>query len=88
MGDIKGYICSNCNYEKTYFIGVGFLDQKETTLFECTHCNAIKKSTLSKPKCSKCNRKSLNTILDFNKKLECPKCGKRDFNFEIEGTWD
>ena len=88
MGEIKGYICSNCNYEKTYFIGVGFMNQKETKLYECIHCNAIKKSSLKNPKCSKCNIKSLNTIIDFNKKLECPKCGERKFNFEIAGTWD
>jgi len=43
---------------------------------------------LKNPKCSKCNRKSLNTILDFNKKLDCPKCGEREFNFEITGMWD
>lgn len=88
MGEIKGYVCSNCNYEKTYFIGIGFMNQKETKLFECIHCNAIKKSTLKNPKCSKCNKKSLNTILDFNKKLGCPKCGERGFSFEIAGMWD
>ena len=88
MGIIKGYICSSCNFEKNYFLGSGFSNQKETTLFECSYCNAIKKSTLSSPKCSKCNRKSLNEIMDFTKKLECPRCKRREFNFEIEGSWD
>lgn len=88
MGIIKGYICSSCNFERTYFLGVGFLAQKETTLFECKHCNAIKKSTLSSPKCSKCNRKSHNEVSDFKKKLKCPKCAEIKFQFEIEGMWD
>ena len=88
MGIIKGYICSSCNFEKNYFLGIGFFKQEEITLFECSHCNAIKKSRLSNPKCSKCNRKSLNEIIDFNKRLKCPRCNRREFNFEIEGSWD
>ena len=33
MGIIRGYICSSCNFEKNYFLGSGFSNQKETTLF-------------------------------------------------------
>ena len=32
--------------------------------------------------------KSLNEIMDFTKKLECPRCNRRELNFEIEGMWD
>lgn len=88
MGIIRGYICSNCSFERTYFLGVGFSNQKEAMLFDCNHCNVIKQSTLLNPKCSKCSRKLLNKVKDFNKKLQCPNCGKREFNFEIGGSWD
>ena len=88
MGILGGYKCSNCNYEKTYFIGVGFMNQKEKFLFDCDKCSTIKQSTLSNPKCSKCNSKSLNKIEDFNEKLTCPKCGKKEFNLENLGMWD
>lgn len=63
-------MCSKCNFEKIYFLGVGFLNKREVKLFECKDCEAIKKSVISKPKCSKCNKKSINEIIDFNTKLK------------------
>jgi hypothetical protein len=63
-------VCSKCNFEKIYFLGVGFLNKREVKLFECKDCEAIKKSVISKPKCSKCNKKSINEIIDFNTKLK------------------
>jgi predicted RNA-binding Zn-ribbon protein involved in translation (DUF1610 family) len=88
MGEIKGYVCSKCNFEKIYFLGVGFLNKREVKLFECKDCEAIKKSVISKPKCSKCNKKSINEVINFNTKLKCPKCGEIEFRFEIDGMWD
>jgi len=38
MGIIKGYICSSCNFEKNYFLGSGFSNQKETTLLMIKKC--------------------------------------------------
>ena len=88
MGIIRGYICASCHFEKTYQLGIGFSNQKERFLFECDKCYTIKQSALSNPKCSKCKTKSLKKITDFNKKLECPKCKERKFNYEITGMWD
>ena len=28
MGIIRGYICSSCNFEKNYFLGISFSNQK------------------------------------------------------------
>jgi rubredoxin len=88
MGYIKEYLCSVCKFEQTYFLGIGFSNQKEVKMFECNNCKAINKSVMPNPNCSKCNKKSLSEILDFNKKLKCPKCAEIKFQFEIEGMWD
>ena len=34
MGEIIGFVCSKCNYEKSYFLGVGFNDLKEKNLYD------------------------------------------------------
>ena len=29
MGQFVGFVCSKCNYEKSYFLGTGFRNNKE-----------------------------------------------------------
>ena len=57
-------------------------------MFECKNCKALKKSVIINPRCSKCNKKSLVEVSDFDKKLKCPKCGEIEFKLEEEGLWD
>tara|TARA_B110000858_G_C17605494_1_gene382020 strand:- start:375 stop:641 length:267 start_codon:yes stop_codon:yes gene_type:complete len=88
MGEIIGFVCSKCNYEKSYFLGVGFNDLNEKNLYECNNCKTLKASVLSKPKCSKCKQNSLIKIDDYEKNFNCPKCHSKNFNFGISGCWD
>lgn len=88
MGELKGYFCSKCNFDRTYFLGVGSVNQREVKIFECKNCKALKKSVIINPRCSKCNKKSLVEVSDFDKKLKCPKCGEIEFKLEEEGLWD
>ena len=88
MGNITGFICSKCNHEKSYFLGVGFLNQKETRLFECSNCEVLKQSVLPNPQCSKCKKNTLIEVADFDKKYKCPKCESKEFKNEIVGNWD
>ena len=88
MGEIVGFVCSKCNYEKSYFLGVGFNDLKEKNLYECNNCKALKSSILSKPKCSKCKNSLLIKLDNYERNFNCPKCKSEDFNFGISGCWD
>ena len=88
MGEIVGFVCSKCNYEKSYFLGIGFRNNKEKKLYECANCKVLKSSFLSIPKCSKCKNSSLIKLDDYEKNFNCPKCNSEDFNFGISGCWD
>ena len=70
MGEIVGFVCSNCNHDKSYFLGLGFRNSKEKTLYECVNCRALKASVLSIPKCSKCKKSSLIKLDDYEKGLK------------------
>ena len=73
MGEIVGFVCFKCNYEKSYFLGLGFRNTKEKKLYECVNCKALKASVLSIPKCSKCKNSSLIKLDDYEKNFNCPK---------------
>ena len=88
MGEIIGFVCSKCSYEKSYFLVVGFNDLNEKNLYECNSCKALKASRLSKPKCSKCKNSLLIKLDSYERIFNCPKCKSEDFNFEIGGYWD
>ena len=88
MGQIVGFICSKCSYEKSYFLGTGFRNNKEKKLFECANCKVLKVSFLSIPKCSKCKNSSLIKQDDYEKNFNCPKCNSENFNLGISGYWD
>ena len=88
MGEIVGFVCSNCNHDKSYFLGLGFRNSKEKILYECVNCRVLKASVLSIPKCSKCKKSSLIKLVDYEKGFKCPKCNSNDYNFGISGCWD
>lgn len=39
MGIIKGFLCSSCGFEKSYYLGVGFRGGRDKILYSCTDCN-------------------------------------------------
>lgn len=88
MGQFVGFVCSKCNYEKSYFLGTGFRNNKEKKLYECNNCKALKASVLTIPKCSKCKTSSLILIDNLEKNFNCPKCNSNDYHFGIGGSWD
>jgi len=87
MGQIKGYGCSKCNYERDFFIGSGMLSKKKKRLFQCGICKVLKVSILKNPNCSKC-RKTLGLVSDFEKQFLCPKCNALSFHNVSVGLWD
>lgn len=87
MGTLKGFRCGKCNYEKDFFLGIGFDNQKEKILFECKGCKILKASILKNPKCSLCKQK-LSVISEFKINYNCPKCKSTRFTLETFGTWD
>jgi len=87
MGEIKGYRCSKCNYERNYFIGSGMMSEKKKSLFHCFSCNVLKVSVLKKPNCSKC-KKILSVVSEFEKQYLCPKCSSTSFHYYSGGIWD
>ena len=88
MGIIEGFVCSNCNYEKTYMLGTGMRFRKEKRLYECSVCQSLKASVLPNPKCSKCNKETLSEIKDYDKDFKCPKCNLDLYKNQICGNWD
>ena len=88
MGEIIGFVCSKCNYEKNYFLGTGFSESPDKKLYECLDCGVLKSSILSNPKCSKCKKSLLIKLDHYEKNFKCPKCKSENFNFGISGCWD
>ena len=87
MGDIKGYVCTKCNYSKSYFLGIGFNGGKTKALFNCEECGSTKNSTKFFSNCSKCKKARVD-ISNSSKTLKFPKCDSTTFCNLTIGNWD
>jgi len=88
MGIIKGFLCSNCGFEKSYNLGVGFRGGRDKILYSCTDCNLLTASVLDNPKCNRCKCKRLEVVKDDYIKYTCPQCNCKSLQNHICGSWD
>ena len=87
MGEIKGFVCLNCEYEETHYIGIGFRVRDEKLLYTCANCEALTSSNAKTPRCRKCRSRRLTEVKDDFPFTKCPKCNHTELK-ELAGCWD
>jgi len=87
MGDIKGFVCLNCEYEETHFIGFGFRVREERILYVCNNCEALTSTNAKTPRCRTCRSRRLTEVKDDFAFTKCPECNHTGLE-ELAGHWD
>ena len=87
MGKVKGFVCLNCEYEESYFVGFGFRVREEKVLYACSNCEALTSTNAKTPRCRKCRSRRLTEVKDDFPFKKCPKCNHTGLE-ELAGHWD
>ena len=99
MGVITQIKCTNCQFEQSFFVGMGFSDcstGKSRELFFCPSCKQIvtrkvKPSNQTDPKvrtpfCRKCGVRMERITNETN--IICPECKTANCVISTIGFWD
>ena len=87
MGEINGFVCLNCQYEESYFVGFGFRVREEKVLFACYNCETLTSTNAKTPRCRKCRSRRITEVKDVHSTAKCQECNHEGV-LEEGGCWD